>query len=63
MRGDKIIKIYESIFRNKGSYLSEDEMGEEILEYYASKGKEFSTIDELIQYVDEEEHFIYFNLF
>lgn len=60
---DKIRKIYRSIFRSEGRYLSEEEMVEEILEYYARKGKYFSDIDEVIKYVEDEEHFMFFNFF
>lgn len=63
MAENKIDNLYKKIFRISSLNMTDEEKSVELLQYYSWKGKDFSNIDELLLYINDEELFIYSNLY
>ncbi|WP_040191540.1 hypothetical protein [Clostridium culturomicium] len=63
MAENKIDNLYKKIFRISSLNMTDEEKSVELLQYYSWKGKDFSNIEELLLYINDEELFIYSNLY
>ncbi|MDU4889238.1 MAG: hypothetical protein E6344_05460 [Clostridium sp.] len=63
MAENKIDNLYKKIFRGSSFIMTDEEKAIELLQYYSWKGKDFSNIEELLLYINDEELFIYSNLY
>lgn len=63
MAENKIDNLYKKIFRVSSFSMTDEEKAVELLQYYRWNGKEFSDIEELLLYINDEELFIYTNLY
>lgn len=63
MAENKIDNLYKKIFRISSLNMTYEEKSVELLQYYSWKGKDFSNIEELLLYINDEELFIYSNLY
>ena len=61
MAENKIDNLYKKIFRVSSLSMTEEEKAVELLQYYRWNGKEFSDIEDLLLYINDEELFIYTN--
>lgn len=63
MAENKIDNLYKKIFRISSLNMTDEKKSVELLQYYSWKGKDFSNIEELLLYINDEELFIYSNLY
>lgn len=61
MAENKIDNLYKKIFRVSSLSMTDEEKAVELLQYYRWNGKEFSDIEDLLLYINDEELFIYTN--
>lgn len=61
MADNKIDNLYKRIFRVSALSMTDEEKAVELLQYYRWNGKEFSNIEDLLLYINDEELFIYTN--